>query len=99
MSWRSELDALVEETLAFADANKGKAIQPFVPMKLVEQALPKSPRATRLEPLISPAFSEREEIKRRVANFKAIQERMRRERDDYFVNTLGKARQGSPSEK
>jgi hypothetical protein len=92
MSWQSELDALVEETLAFAEANKGKTLKPVVPIKLIEQALPKSPRATRLEPLIWPAFSEREEIKQRVADFKAIQERMRRERDDYFVNTLEKAR-------
>jgi hypothetical protein len=36
---------------------------------------------------------EREEIARRVAIFKATQEKFRRERDNYFAMTLGNARQ------
>jgi hypothetical protein len=35
---------------------------------------------------------EREEITRRVARFRATQEKFRRERDDYFATTLGNAR-------
>jgi len=35
---------------------------------------------------------EREEIAARVANFKATQEKFKRERDEYFVSTLENAR-------
>jgi hypothetical protein len=34
--------------------------------------------------------SEREEIMRRVASFKAVQERLRREREDYCERTLSR---------
>ncbi len=45
------------------------------------------------------AALEREEIAARVANFKATQEKFRREREEYFVTTLENARQsfGRPS--
>jgi hypothetical protein len=36
---------------------------------------------------------EREEIRRRVASFKATQEKFKREREEYFSTTLGNARQ------
>ncbi len=36
---------------------------------------------------------EREEIARRVASFKATQEKFKREREEYFATTLGNARQ------
>jgi chorismate mutase len=35
---------------------------------------------------------EREEITRRVASFKATQEKFKREREEYFATTLGNAR-------
>jgi hypothetical protein len=35
---------------------------------------------------------EREQISNRVENFKAHQERMRREREDYFTRTMQRAR-------
>jgi len=38
------------------------------------------------------AALEREEITMRVANFKATQQRFERERDEFFVATLGNAR-------
>jgi hypothetical protein len=38
---------------------------------------------------------EREEIAARVASFKATQEKFEREREEYFVTTLEKARNGS----
>jgi hypothetical protein len=44
------------------------------------------------EPQDSAAL-EREEIATRVANFKATQEKFRREREEYFVTTLENARQ------
>jgi hypothetical protein len=39
--------------------------------------------------------SVRAEIAARVASFKAMQERFQREREEYFVTTLEKARNGS----
>ena len=44
------------------------------------------------EPQDSAAL-EREEIATRVANFKATQEKFRREREEYFVTTLENARE------
>jgi hypothetical protein len=38
---------------------------------------------------------EREEIAMRIANFKATQEKFKREREEYFVTTLANARGGS----
>ena len=38
---------------------------------------------------------ERQEIAARVASFKAMQEKFRREREEYFVTTLEKARNGT----
>ncbi|WP_291577035.1 hypothetical protein [Bradyrhizobium sp.] len=37
---------------------------------------------------------EREEITRRVANFRATQEKFEREREEYFATTLENARNG-----
>jgi hypothetical protein len=42
---------------------------------------------------------EREEIAARVANFKATQEKFRREREEYFTTTLENARQGERSKR
>jgi len=41
------------------------------------------------------AAEEREEIAIRVANFRATQEKFEREREAYFLTTLGNARNGS----
>jgi hypothetical protein len=38
---------------------------------------------------------EREEIRRRVASFKATQEKFKREREEYYATTLGNARLGN----
>lgn len=40
---------------------------------------------------------EREEIAARVANFKATQEKFKREREEYFTTTLASARLGERS--
>ena len=42
---------------------------------------------------------EREEIAARVANFKATQEKFKREREAYFTTTLQNARHGEPSKR
>ena|SRR5436190_13162104 len=92
MNWKAELDALIEQTMALAKMANGETIKPVVPLSLVEEALAQPPGSTRVEPMVWPA-SARDEIKQRVANFKAHQERMRREREDFFTRTMKKARQ------
>jgi hypothetical protein len=68
--WRTELDALVKETTAFA---KSHGIEPSMPRTIVK------PNGTPLKGI----ESEREEIRQRVATFKAHQQRFIREREDY----------------
>jgi hypothetical protein len=93
MTWQAELAALIEETMAHVKAVEGANVKPVVPLKIVERAIAESPRPARLEPVTrSSAGSEREEITRRVASFKAVQARMQREREDYCERTLSEAR-------
>jgi hypothetical protein len=98
MNWKVELGALVEETMAFAQSVKSRVavVKPDVPLALVEEALAERslpvarPLPERLAPMVWPE-SGRAEVKRRVANFKAHQELMQRERADYATRTMGKA--------
>jgi hypothetical protein len=69
--WKTELDALVKETMAFA---KSLRVEPPMPLTIDER--------NRI-PLVKGIESEREEIRQRVANFKAHQQRFIREREDY----------------
>jgi hypothetical protein len=89
--------------MAHAKAVQGNAAQPIVPRRLAEQALAEPPRSAPFEPMSWPSVgSDREEIGRRVANFRAVQERMQREREDYCVKTLANACQypmGAPSKR
>jgi hypothetical protein len=100
MSWQEDLGALVEQAMAFAQSVKGKSI-PVKPLAepVAEPMLVVIEQALRAEPLskaaLSPitwAASEREEIKQRVANFKAHQLRMQTEREDYFTRTMMQTR-------
>ena len=79
-NWKTDLDALVEETTAFA---KGVRVQLPMPRAVVEP--------NRL-PAVNPNNSERDEIRQRVANFKAHQERFAREREDYAASLLERMR-------
>jgi hypothetical protein len=103
MTWQAELEALIEETMAHVKAIQGNAVQPIVPIKPVAQALAEPPRSTPFEPMNWPSVgSEREEIGRRVASFRAVQERMQRERENYCVKTLANAcrySMGAPSKR
>jgi hypothetical protein len=76
LDWKANLDALVEETMAFA---KSVRVQPAIPRTIVEPN--RMPSVNWME-------SEREEIRRRVANFKAHQQRFIREREDYAASEL-----------
>ena len=79
MNWKVDLDALIEETMAFAKSVRAEPISGGVERPVAEL----SPTLQRA-PLTS-STSEREEIKRRVANFKAHQQKIAREREDYYL--------------
>jgi hypothetical protein len=69
--WKTDLDAFVKETMAFA---KSLRAEPPMPRAIV--------KPNRIPP-VKGIESEREEIRQRVANFKAHQQRFIREREDY----------------
>jgi hypothetical protein len=73
--------------------SRSTAAEPVVEpvLVVVEQALVEQlPRAT-IAPTTWPV-SEREEIKRRVANFKAHQLKMQNDREDYYLKTMSRTR-------
>lgn len=76
--WKSELDALVAETTAFARSLKIEIERPQ-PNEAVAQATSSRPDY---------GGSERDEIKKRVESFKAHQERFMREREEYADSLL-----------
>jgi hypothetical protein len=90
MNLQQELDALIESTMAFA--NDLKRRQPIREMpgalRSAEQALADTskpiPPLITIAPTVWPA-SERDEIRQRVRNFKAHQEKVTREREEYYL--------------
>jgi hypothetical protein len=92
-SWRNDLDALVQESMAFVRCAQPSVAEPAVESVLVvvEQALTEPPPRASPAPMTWP-LSEREEIKRRVANFKDHQLRMQSEREDYYLKTMSRTR-------
>jgi hypothetical protein len=88
MTWREELDALVKETMTLAETAKAPASlpKPVVPLELIELAFKET------TPPASIRASEREHVRERVADFKKHQERLRREREDYYARTMSRAR-------
>jgi hypothetical protein len=89
MDWREELEALGNETAALVsamDTTGAPAPGPQAPIDLVVSILsePSRPAPGRFN-FGSP---EREQITKHVATFKAHQERVRREREDYYSRTM-----------
>jgi hypothetical protein len=84
--WKRDRDLLVEETLAFA--------QKIATVKTVRTEFPT--RVERSEPAQTAKpkdkLFEREEIKQRVAAFKATQNKFQREREEYYKTTMAKVR-------
>jgi hypothetical protein len=70
-TWKADLDALVEETMAFT---KSVRVEPPMPRAVVEP--------NRMPP-VNQNSSERDEIRQRVSNFKTHQERFALEREDF----------------
>jgi hypothetical protein len=92
MDWQRELDALVERTMAFTKDVKSKPISDLTPVvRKAEQALTDTLKPVPLPaaPMIWPT-SQRDEILQRVSNFRAHQEKMAREREDYYLQAKAK---------
>jgi hypothetical protein len=71
--WKTDRDALVDDTMAFA--------------RTVRREQPATDLVERLEPM-NWGGPQRDEIRQRVSNFKAQQQRLIREREDYAASTL-----------
>ena len=84
VDWKADLDSLIEETKAFA---KSVRVEPPLPRAIVEP--------NRM-PLVNWRVSERDEIKQRVANFKAHQQRFTREREEHVAAELTRMRASRP---
>lgn len=82
--WKSELDALVAETMAFAKSLKVE----------IERPRPQPTEIDERRGLSVPDYgtSERDEIRKRVESFKAHQERFMREREEYAASLLRRIR-------
>jgi hypothetical protein len=79
--WQAELDALIRQTFVL---NRSSLIEP-----------PRTPPREVTDPVVlTPAAkfvgSEREEIAKRVASFRAHQQRAIREREEYAASVLGR---------
>jgi hypothetical protein len=96
--WMKQRDLLVEEALAFAQAVAARAPKiALTPIHQPDAAQGMASSAGRSLALAEPAPTdtldrERIVIQRRLASFKAHQERFEREREEYFRKTLAKAR-------
>jgi hypothetical protein len=99
MNWKLELHSLIESTMALVKDAKAQPISDLaLDVRATEQAIANTSRpipASAITPMIRPA-SERDEIMRRVSNFKAHQEKMAREREGYYLQT--KARMLVPAD-
>ncbi len=94
MDWKRELDALVRETAALVERTATNRQAPVEQSKETiappKPALAEAPAPT-ARPL-SWNTSEREHIAKRVQNFRAHQERIRREREDFYSRMMQRAR-------
>jgi hypothetical protein len=76
INWQAELDALMQETMRLT---KSAGVEPVIPRAVIEP--------NRMSPGTL-NNSERDQIRQRVANFKAHQERFAREREDFAASQL-----------
>jgi hypothetical protein len=76
--------------MALAKASSDKPSKPVMPISILEETLATPARPAPQKP-VSRIGSEREEIKQRVASFKALQERVQRDREEYCDRTLREA--------
>jgi hypothetical protein len=83
--WKVDLDALVRETMLFVASVKSEPVDPRALARgMAERTVP--------TPLDRWVGSEREEIKKRVASFKAHQQRLIHDREEYAASQLSRMR-------
>jgi hypothetical protein len=92
--WMRDRDLLVRECLAFAQRvaaarTVGVETPPAARTVRVETPQAEPPRSVELAQPKDSHF-ERQEIMRRMAEFKATQDRFEREREEYFKNVMAK---------
>ncbi len=94
MDWKRELEALVREAADLVERTatnrQGPVEQSKVMIAPAKPALAEAPSSTAAP--LSCDTSEREHIAKRVQNFRAHQERVRREREDFYSRTMQRAR-------
>jgi hypothetical protein len=76
IDWKSDLDAFVQETMAFTKSLR------------VELPMPRTIVEPNRKPPVNVNNSERDEIRQRVSNFKAHQDRFAREREDFAASQM-----------
>jgi hypothetical protein len=93
--WRTELEALVSETMAFVEANQSQkpaasivALSPAKPPSEITSEAP--PARNDVPTALGNLSADRDDIDRRVGNFRAYQQRLIREREDYAASVLNK---------
>jgi len=94
--WMRERDQLIEQTLAFVEG-----VAAASPKRTDGPARIEPPRPVEPPKPVGPGFmaSERAEIERRVANFRARQQKFQRERDEHYHAVFSKTRSslGNPT--
>jgi len=89
MDWKQELDELIASTMAFAKDLKSKPTSNLTHVvRIAEQALVDRSNAIPIlaaNTLSTGTMSERDEIVRRVSNFRAHQEKTARDREEYYL--------------
>jgi hypothetical protein len=99
MQWKKDLELLIAQTRALVapsvHVNRAEPVSPPArPIERIEKAVtPAEP--LRLTPPFAPMqwrATSREEIKQRVASFKAHQQKFEREREDYCLRTMARTR-------
>lgn len=87
MSWQQELDELIQTTMRIASNARRDHPTPSTPSHVSPAKKPVLDTLKQVgepRPTFSP-MSERDAIQRRVHNFKAHQQRVAREREDYYL--------------
>jgi len=91
--WKIKSDPLVEETLAFVhDVASAESHRDVTPIKVAEPV--KSVTQTNLPKPKDRLFRD-EELEKRLSEFKAVQHRFEREREEFFEKTMSKVRLSS----
>jgi hypothetical protein len=106
MQWKKDLEALIKQTKALV----APSVEATQPEHIAAETKPTSPaekfdapaQPFRLTPPLEPMQwrpISRDEIKQRVATFKAHQQKFERDREDYCLQTLARTRAALEKEK